>query len=178
MAHPGRQAECSFPRKQSQVSLHVTREHPALQFSFLIYETELGVTGQALIWESAHLRARPGFVEVLGKSPSSLGLSFSFSRMKEMGQVVSKNLPSLTSLKREPITAVATCTRLTEPTPGSQAPRAPGLAVGSSCTPSQCSRYGWPGPLQGCRLPAPASGTGQERRRKGHQSSRGLTAEE
>lgn len=118
MAHPGRHAECSIPRKQSQASLHVTREHPALQFSFHIYETELGVTGQALIWESAHLHARPGFVEVLGKSPSSLGLSFSLSRMKEMGQVVSKNLPSLTSLKREAHHSSSHFTWLTEPTQG------------------------------------------------------------
>lgn len=71
LAFPGRQAQCSFPRKQSQASLHVAQEPPVLLFSFHVCETELGVTGQALNWESAHLRARPGFVEVLGKPPSS-----------------------------------------------------------------------------------------------------------
>lgn len=59
------------------------------------------MAGQALNWQSGHLVPEPGFVEVLGKPPSTLGLSFPINRIKELGQVVTKGFIAPTSVKRE-----------------------------------------------------------------------------
>lgn len=115
------------------------------------------MVGQALNWESEYLVPEPGFVEVLGKPPSTLGLSFPINRKKELGQVVTKGFLAPTSLKREAHHSSSRLYLVDESQWQSHKLHrslAWWLAVPVHTTSVPDTR--WPGPLQGCRFLAPA----------------------
>lgn len=123
---------------------------------------------QALNWESGHLVPEPGLVEVLGKPPSTLGLSFSINRIKALGQMVTKGFLVPTSLKREAYHSSSRLYLVDE----SQwqgyklhRPLAWRLAVPVHMTSVPDTR--WPGLLQGCRflVPAPRGWSGKMEQR-------------